>query len=393
MSKPKALFPEDLKVLLVDDNVVDRKLLEFVLSKAPSNISDIRTAKNLKTALKILEENHIDVIVLDLNLPDSSGVETLVKITELHPSVAVVVNTGVYEDDLGIMTMGMGAQDFIIKGKYRAYGLIKAIHYAKERKKVESELKAAHSRLQEAQSQLIHAEKMHVIGRLASGVAHEVKNPLATILFGIAFLSEKIKSKDEKVKLTLKSMAESSRRANEIIKDLLDFSSLSKLTKKPASINKIVEKVLSLTNHPCNKNCIKVSVDLDESLPDISCDENRIEQVLVNFVLNSVHAMASGGQLDIKTYKRVISEPIAEVDKKFAAGSSVVAVEVRDNGAGIPADKVEKVFDPFFTTRRAAGGVGLGLSVAKNIADMHDGVITLENHSDGGVVGRLVLKI
>jgi len=393
MTSEKRVFAESLKVLLVDDNIVDRKLLEFVLAKTPSNISEFKTAKNFEDTLKVLGETDIDVVVLDLNLPDSRGIDTLVKLTEMYPRVAVVVNTGAYEDDLGLMTVGMGAQDFIVKGRYKAYGLIKAIHYAKERKRIEIELKSAYTRIHEAQAQLIQAEKMNVVGRLASGVAHEVKNPLATILFGVAYLNEKIKSSDEKVKMTLHSMTESAKKANNIIKDLLDFSSLSKIDKDLVDVNLVVTKALSLTKHNLDKNCIKVTRELPENLPKVNIDVNRIEQVLINLVLNSISAMPDKGELTVRTFASKASENLSLEKKEEGEEISVVVVEIEDSGQGIPDEIMDKIFDPFFTTRRGAGGVGLGLSVVSNIIDMHDGKITLRNNAKGGATATLIFKI
>ena len=199
------------------------KVLEKMITKSSGHMHRIKSVDSLRAAYGVLEKDCIDVVVLDLNLPDSEGVLTLARFNRKFPKVAVVVNTGAYQDDVGLKTMGMGAQDFIVKGKYQAYGVHKAIYYAKERKRFEVELQEAYARLQEIQAQLIQAEKMNVVGRLASGVAHEVRNPLATILLGVTYLTERLDQKDDKIALTLKSLRESAKRANEIITDLLDF--------------------------------------------------------------------------------------------------------------------------------------------------------------------------
>ncbi|MFA5087500.1 MAG: ATP-binding protein [Candidatus Omnitrophota bacterium] len=393
MTKMKSFFMEPLNILLVDDNIVDRKLLEFVLKKASSNVSLIHTAKDLKSALAILGDDHIDVVLLDLNLPDSKGLDTLQKVRQLHPSVAIVVNTGAYEDALGLLTLSHGAQDFIVKGKYKSYGLIKSIHYAKERKRIESELLTAYKNLQETQSQLIQAEKMHVVGRLASGVAHEVKNPLSTILFGVAYLNEKIRTNDEKISMTLKSMEDSAKRANDIIKDLLDFSCLSSLNRHSEDLNSLIETVLCLTRHQINKNCVRVTKELADDLPRVNIDANRIEQVIINLVLNAIQATGERGELAIRTYTKSSAGPSGHSKGPSLAEGDLVVTDIEDNGCGIPEDRLNQIFDPFFTTKRDCGGVGLGLSVSKNIVELHGGSLQISNRDNGGVRARLIFKI
>ncbi|OGX23899.1 MAG: hypothetical protein A3D10_04275 [Omnitrophica WOR_2 bacterium RIFCSPHIGHO2_02_FULL_48_11] len=385
----KPIFGNPLTILVVEDNVVDRKVLEKMISESSENHHRIKTAGSFKTACEILEKNGVDVVVLDLNLPDSEGMTTLTELNERFPKAAIVVNTGAYEDDVGLKTMGMGAQDFIVKGKYQAYGVNKAIYYARERKRFELELQEAYERLQETQSQLIQAEKMNVVGRLASGVAHEVKNPLATILFGVTYLSEKLNYNDEKISLTLKSLRESANRANEIITDLLDFASLSRLNKKEENINVIIEKAIELISYQITKQKIKLVKEFASPSLLATLDRNRVEQVLVNLFLNAVQAMSQGGELKIKTSLQVSDEK----NKDFPAGTKVAVVEVEDAGCGIPEENLNKIFDPFFTTKRAVGGVGLGLAVARNIAQMHQGKLSVSNRPQGGVKAILSLKV
>src|SRR3989338_5123787 len=379
MSISNTSFKESLSVLLIDVTALDLKLLQKMLTEASAKFSLVKTAKSLKETFKTLKESHFDVAILDLILPDSHGIETLVKLNEKFPFLAIVVNTGVYEDDLGIQTMSLGAQDFIVKGKYQAYGLVKSIYYAKERKRIEDELLNAYNRLQETQNQLVQAEKMNVIGQLASGIAHEVKNPLATILFGAAYLNEKNYAQDEKIQLTLKSIIESANRANTIIKDLLDFASISKIHRENVSRNQLIEKSLELIEYAIKKNKIRVVKSFENDLPQLQVDYNRMEQVIVNLVLNAVQAMPNCGTLGLKTSSKTVTKAEYQNNGFFPVGSQIVFVEVEDEGPGIPESKLSKVFDPFYTTKKAMGGVGLGLSVAKNIIEMHAGRINLVN--------------
>ena len=377
--KQIAEFTKTLNVLVVEDNQVDRRMLESML-KEPFQVSaTLKTTDSLNSAIDLIQKNDFDVVILDLNLPDSHGEETLKELYKKFPKLPIVVNTGAYEDELGLQTLSLGAQDFLVKGKYSAYTLNKVLHYALERKRLELELKEAYVKLKETQSQLIQAEKMEVIGGLASGVAHEVKNPLATILYGANCLVNSIKTDDEKMRFVLENIQEAAERANVIITDLLDFSSLTKIQLQEENLNSIIEKSLQLIHHQFEKNNIEVIRELNLTIPEVKIDRNRIEQVLINLFLNAIYAMPKGGKLVVKSYSR--------------KEGGIVGIDVEDNGVGIPENKLTKIFDPFFTTRRSEGGVGLGLAVSKNIMDLHEGMITIGNNKDGGVKVTLLLKI
>ena len=389
-------FTRPLRVLVVEDNLVDRRMLESMLTESASYTSLVKSTDSLKSAVELLQEMDFEVVVLDLNLPDSKGEETIKMLAKKFPNLAIVVNTGAYEDDLGLQTLRIGAQDFLIKGKYSSYALNKVLHFALERKRLELELKEAYQKLKETQSQLIESEKMKVIGGLASGIAHEVKNPLATILYGVTYLIEQLKPKDEKVNLVLENIREATKRANDIINDMLDFSHITHLNKKMTDLNDVLEKALMLTNHHLEKGKIQLIKDFDRDIPSVKIDENRIEQVMVNLILNAIYAMPEGGILKIRTHSQRITKDLEKypvyVADGFKPDQTIVLFEVEDTGCGIPQDKLEKVFDPFFTTRRASGGIGLGLTVSRNIMEIHEGKIFIENNDQQGARATLVFK-
>ena len=389
-------FFQPLRVLVVEDSQIDRRILESMLSESSSTISFLRSASTLEGAMKLLAEHEFDVVILDLNLPDSEGEETVRRLNVKYPQVAIVINTGAYEDELGLHTLGYGAQDFLVKGKYTAYVLHKALHYALERKRLELELTTAYERLKDAQFQLLQMEKMKVVGALASGIAHDVKNPLATILYGITYLSEQMNPADENARTTLSNMKEAIDRANGIINDLLSFSGMPRVDKRVENLNTVVEKSLSLVHHAVEVKHIEVVKRFDQAIPVVKIDRTRIEQVFVNLILNAVEAMSAGGRLELKTYYETLSgrslEDLQLEKGRFKPGQTVVVCDIEDNGQGIPKDCTARIFDPFFTTKQESGGVGLGLSVSKDIMESHDGGIFVENKPRGGVRARIVFK-
>lgn len=252
-----------------------------------------------------------------------------------------------------------------------------------ERKKSEQELQSAYSQLQVTQNRLFQVEKMDTLGELATGVAHEVKNPLAIIMQGVGYLRGKMPLKEAKVSETLSYIEEAVKRADEVIGQLLDFSSVSKLSIEAVKLNILADNALLLLSHQLAENKIEVVKNYGEDVPEVKVDKNRIEQVLVNLMLNSIQAMDSGGKLTISTY--IYAQ---------GAATTLVNLEIEDTGEGIPNENFEKIFDPFFTTKRGQGSKGLGLAVVKNIIEMHEGMIRVENKKDAqGVRAILTFKV
>ena len=243
--------------------------------------------------------------------------------------------------------------------------------------------KRKNEELRSTQSLLIQSAKMEVVGKLAAGVAHEVKNPLAIILMSVDYLKNNVKSKDEDVSNCLEDAKRAVDRADMIIKGLLDFSSTSKIENLTQDVHALIEKSLLLVKYAYEKSNVRVIKNFGKDIPDVSVDSNKIEQVFVNLFINAIQAMPSGGELQIRT---------------FRAGSSdkrqMVVVQIEDNGTGMPDNVIKDLFVPFVTTKRAKGGTGLGLSIVKNIMELHGGKITLENKSNGhGVRAMLWFKI
>lgn len=262
-------------------------------------------------------------------------------------------------------------------------------------KQANTDLQKSHEDLKAAQLQLIQAEKMQSIGRLAAGVAHEVKNPLAILNMGVDYLSSSVEPADANAALVVEDMRAAIRRADSIILGLLDFSAPRQLQLKHESMNTVVEQSLNFTRHEQLGNQVTVVRELQPELPLVNMDPNKLMQVFVNLFMNAAHAMEGGGTLTVRTYtkKLVLSEAGPDADDRtgfrFRSGDKVVVVEVDDTGKGIPEEKLTQVFDPFFTTKPTGQGTGLGLTVTRKIVELHNGHITLGNRPEGGVRATL----
>ena len=274
-----------------------------------------------------------------------------------------------------------------------------------ERKEVEAkvrevlaDLTKSHEELKAAQMELIQAEKLQSVGRLAAGVAHEVKNPLATLQMGIEVLRSTDLANDQTMVMVMDEMQEAVRRANVVVSDMLNLSSPKELGMQDEEINPLIENSLRFVKHDILTNKIKVVCDLAPDLPQCRVDADKIEQVLINLLINACDAMPGHGTLHVASATRTLraSEVAHEAGDRggvrFRDGEQVVAIQVRDSGSGIPEDKLGKIFDPFYTTKPTGKGTGLGLSVARQIIELHKGRITIANAPSGGAEATILLK-
>jgi len=263
-----------------------------------------------------------------------------------------------------------------------------------ELKSAAERLRKANIDLQETQSLLVQAARFESIGTLAAGVAHEVKNPLQTMLMGLHFLSHKLPAPDPDVALTLSDMRESVTRANSIISELLSLSKVAPFEMTNEDLNNIVRRCLRLLRTQLDVEGVTVEMQLQKDLPAIRLDPARMEQAFLNIFVNSIQAMPAGGVLAVTTRTLVVDADPAAVRpafRTFRPGQKIVVVEIQDSGSGISEADLPRIFDPFFSTKPVGIGTGLGLSIAKMITDRHGGVIEIKNASQGGVLATIAL--
>ena len=257
------------------------------------------------------------------------------------------------------------------------------------------ESKLAHQELIETQLQLIQAEKLDTIGTLAAGIAHEVKNPLAIIQLGVEYIAND-KNIDNELVSVIKDIENAVIRADSVIKSLLNYAATTQLKFDITDINPVVTESLSLLKHEILKKKIKLTMQLGDNLPQVEIDQNKIQQVLVNIIMNAIHAMDVNGVLTIKTYAKTIEE-ISESKSlnntdQHLMGNNAVVIETQDNGVGIPNDIIDNIFEPFFTTKWNGEGTGLGLTVVHNIVRLHKAIIDIKNKEDRGVNATLIFS-
>jgi len=227
-------------------------------------------------------------------------------------------------------------------------------------------LKNAYYELREKQEQLVQAERLASMGQLSAGVAHEVNNPLGTILLYSHMLLKKAGNKDP----DLQMIVDEATRCRDIVRGLLNFARQSKVTKAPADLHALIRDVVSIMAAKAQKADVALKADFPDELPDMIIDSAQIKQVLVNLVQNGIAAASGGGTVRVR--------PLLD------ESGNAVCIHVIDDGKGIPHENISKLFTPFFTTGEQGEGTGLGLAISYGIVKMHSGGIFVESEEGKG---------
>lgn len=248
-------------------------------------------------------------------------------------------------------------------------------HDVTEIREAEEELKKTNVKLIETQKELIYNEKLAALGRFSSGIAHEIRNPLANIN-SLAQLITKADI-DEKNKRRLNYIITNVDIANKIIKNLLSYASPEELDFTPVNINVILNNILESVEARCKTNVIKIVREIPVDLPVLYLDKLKLENAFMNFISNSIEAMFDGGTLTVKVYEDNINNQ--------------VIIEFIDTGIGIPQENLDKILEPFFTTKDE--GVGLGMGLAYQTIRLHHGVFNVKSTYGKGTHIEIKLPI
>jgi two-component system NtrC family sensor kinase len=228
--------------------------------------------------------------------------------------------------------------------------------------------------------QIVQSEKLASLGRLASGIAHEINNPLTGVLSYSTSLLEDLG--DTGYREDLQVIVNETKRCRDIVRGILDFARESQIEKEPASINQIIENSLTiLAKHVTFQN-VNIEKKLSENLPQIELDINQMKSVINNLVVNAADAMPDGGKLSISTFMSYSNSKEREI-----------IIEISDTGTGISEENITRIFDPFFSTKEVGKGTGLGLSVTRRIIEKHNGKIDVSSRLGEGTTFKIHLPI
>jgi signal transduction histidine kinase len=349
---------------LVED---DPSFVQFLRDSLPAwgaEQVDLTAVTRLSAAILALKEHTFDAVLLDLNLPDSHGLPTLQQLTRADDHVPIVVLTGIDDTRRAQEAMRLGAQDWLTKGNSDPDLVVRALHYAVERKRLTE--------------RLARSQKLEAIGQLARNVAHEFNNVL-TIIVGHAGLAG---TDDPRVRNhALAEIEQAAQRGALLTRQLLGLSrpraqasAVSDVRQAITSVHGLCEAVLPRT--------VTMGLDVRETA-QVPMAQAQLEQVLLNLVLNARDAMPHGGTITIATTRSAAWRDGRKPQNAHAAAPSRIQVRVQDTGIGIHPETLPRLFEPFFTTKGEAG-TGLGLMIAQELIEHAGGTIRIESEYGKG---------
>ncbi|MCK5225962.1 MAG: response regulator [Planctomycetes bacterium] len=359
-----------IRILLVDDNPGDIRLVELILTDSDQYAQFfVDKAKSLSETIKLLANNDYDAILLDLKLPDSSGIETVKSVNKISSDTPVIVLTGLNDEQMGLLAIKNGATDYIVKGPLLAELLIRTILYALARKQAAREIRQA----------------MEMKSRFISMVSHELRAPLTAIREGIAIVVDGSAGQINPEQKDFLSLAKRNvERLTRLINDVLDFQKLEigkmNFNMQPNNINEAISEVHKIMLPFANEKGLTFSLELDKHLPEIQFDRDKIIQVLTNLANNAIKFTEKGG----------ITVTSSQLE-------NTIKVSVCDTGCGIRQENVPKLFCTFEqlteANKKQAEGTGLGLAISRNIIEEHSGKILAESELGTGSTFYFLLPI
>ncbi|MBI4240550.1 MAG: response regulator, partial [Candidatus Rokubacteria bacterium] len=371
-----------VRVLIVEDREDDAALVLRELERGGYEPTWERV-DSPEAMTAALASQSWDIIISDYSMPCFSAPEALALVLKDGLDVPFIIVSGTVGEDVAVEAMKAGAHDYILKER------LVRLPAAVARELREAEVRRAHvqsqvmlnetrERLDSATQKLLQAEKMTALGELVAGVAHEINNPLSSIM-GYAQL---LLGKDlpAEVRRRLETMLSEADRVARIVKNLLTFARKHPPEKNYLGLNGVIEKTLELKAYHFRVSQIRLEKNLAPDLPLTMLDFHQIQQVLFNLLNNAEQAIveaARGGTIRVST--RLVGDRIE--------------ARVADDGPGIPRDIQARVFEPFFTTKKEGKGTGLGLSLCYGIVQEHGGGIRLESQPGKGTTFVIDLPV
>jgi two-component system, cell cycle sensor histidine kinase and response regulator CckA len=364
-----------LEVLLAEDNPTDVLLIKHALSLSKQSKFNITHVERLSDLHLQMQSKAFHILLVDLGLPDSHGLETYRQARAFAAGLPIIVLTGLDDETTGISTLREGAQEYLVKGRLSEHSLSRAIYYAIEKKNIEERLR--------------QAQKMEALGQLAAGVAHDFNNIL-TVIRGRAGLLL-LKEENSFITESAQEIQSAVDRAAHLTRQLLTFSRQQFMQTKPLNLNEALGEIFKMLARIVGED-IHIDLRLNPDSPLVEADLGMIEQVILNLAVNARDAMPDGGKLSIATTTIQLSP---EESKSYPEGYAgrFVCLSVADTGCGIPVEVTKHIFEPFFTTKEIGKGTGLGLATVFTIVQQHRGWIDVRSEQGKGSIFDIFLPV
>ena len=373
-----------LRVLIVEDVEQDAVLLVRELNRGGFEVTSERV--DTHAAMKeALTRQPWDIVISDYAMPHFSAPHALRMVQELLLDLPFIIVSGTVGEDTAIESIHAGAHDFMIKG--RLARLIPAI----ERELRDAALRTERRKMEQ---QLLIADRMASVGVLAAGVAHEINNPLATLMANLSYATEqlsglrqempgadaaRLEARVAEIEEPLRDAVEALDRVRLIVRDLKVFSRTDDTAPSAVDVHRVMESSLRLGSTELRHRA-KVICDYGE-VPLVSANEGKLGQIFLNLLVNAAQAMPEG---------RVARNELHIMTRR---DRDEVVIEVRDTGTGIPPEILPRIFDPFFTTKPVGVGTGLGLAICHRLVGAMNGHLSVESELGKGSLFRVTLRV
>jgi len=377
-------------ILYIDDDQENLRTFKRLFRKQ----YNVLLAESGEEGLQLLHTHSpIPLIITDQRMPEMTGIEFLEKTIEISPDSIRIIITGFTDVQALIDAINTGRVYRYITKPWDEQELYVTLKRAIERYELKinnaqllvdlqrknEDLERSYKTLQATQEKLIQSEKLASIGRLASRIAHELRNPIQSIRMGIELLQQDLERLPESEKLreswytTLQRIDQEITAANKIVKDLLEYARDMKFDYTETEVNSLLEGIL----YNLAKKITEFQITVNKNYGDIGtiiADGIRIRQAMLNIIQNGIEAMEQGGTLTITTASQ---------------NENTVVISVQDTGCGITPEHRQRIFEPFFTTKEE--GVGLGMSIVHKIIEAHGGTIHIESQEGQGTTFTIML--
>lgn len=362
---------EHVRVLLIEDEPADARLIREVLAEVNGATFDIEWVDCVSAGQKRLSAGGIDVVLLDLSLPDSRGLGTFAAVRDRAPEVPVVVLTGLDDETFAVWAVREGAQDYLVKGQVDSNLLARSIRYAIERKRVEEKLQELYQRERELRKE--REEEISKRVEFTRALVHELKTPLTSVMASSELLMAEL---PEGTLLSLaKNLSRGASNLNKRIDELLDLAKgelgMLDLSCKPVDMLRLLQGIADYMDSTASSHGQSLVLDVPSCLPLIWGDEERLQQVVLNLLSNAFKFTPEGGRIIMRVTEQ----------------ENAVVVDVEDEGRGMTEDEQRRLFEPYHRLekdRDRLSGLGLGLSLCKTLVELHGGRIWLQSEKGKG---------
>ncbi len=392
-----------LKLLLVEDNPGDARLIQEMIGQRGGGQFHLQTCTDLQGARQILAGNGVQLVLMDLGLPDSVGLDSYENLRAVAPRVPIIVLSGTNDQDLAVKAVAQGAQDYLVKGQVDRDLLVRAIRYAVEREQARQKIQALNAELEqrvaERTRELAQVNQaleransdLRQLDRMKSSfirvTSHELNTPMQVVIGMLAVQEEEMRRHPEASEDQRRVMVSAFRGANRLkrlVERVLKIAMVGeyrvRLERTPTPPADLVQEVVEVVTPYVALRYQTLQVQVPADLPPHAMDREKIHDVLLNLLTNAIKFTPDGGTITVRAARDELG---------------ALTFWVSDTGMGIPEPERSHIFDEFFvsfdTRHHSSGeyefgkrGIGLGLSIARSFVDMHGGLIWLEEQPGPG---------